>query len=56
MNIQAQYENQQALETRRKLGIPVIEEDAWKYARVDKAMQDLVRRKEHILSQSFFQK
>lgn len=34
---------QKAIDTRRTLGIPVIEEDAWKYARQDKALQEALR-------------
>lgn len=33
-------EEQKALNDREKLGIPTIREDAWKYARADKALRE----------------
>ena len=38
-------EEQRALDVRKKLGIPTIREDAWKYARADKALAEYYARK-----------
>jgi len=38
-------EEQRALDVREQLGIPTIREDAWKYARADKALAEYYARK-----------
>ena len=38
-------EEQRALDVRKKLGIPTIREDAWKYAKADKVLAEYYARK-----------
>jgi len=38
-------QEQRALDAREKLGVPTIREDAWKYARADKALAEYYAQK-----------